>query len=62
MKLHITSIEAVDEADDLAFTVQTFDSHTASIELKQTVHNVESWRELAADVEKALLMLNLETT
>jgi hypothetical protein len=60
VKLEIVKIEATDDADHLAFSVEKFDSESATVELKHTVHNIESWREIAAEIERALTMLALE--
>lgn len=59
-RLYITSIEGVDKADDLLFRVEMFDSEAATVELKQTTHNAESWRDLADAVAKALDMMRLD--
>lgn len=58
--LHVVAIEATDEANELVFKVETFDSGTATIDLKQTTHSAASWAALAADVGRAIAMLSLE--
>jgi fatty acid-binding protein DegV len=60
IKLHVVAVEATDEVDDLIFTVKCFDSESAELELKQTVHNAASWAELSADVARAIEMLKLD--
>lgn len=60
LTLHVVAIEATDEAHDLAFKVETFDSGAATVELRQATHNAASWAALAADVGRAIAMLNLE--
>ena len=40
--------------------VSCFDEYCAEVSIKETVHTVESWRELAAAIEAAIMRLNLE--
>ncbi len=60
-KIYITAIEAEDEAGELVFTAKMFDASTVEILLKQTTNTAESWRELAADVGRAIEMFGLKT-
>lgn len=57
--LHITAIEACDDQGDLLFAVKMFDSGAVEIDLKQTCHNASSWQELAAEVARAIKMMDL---
>ena len=59
-KLHVVAVEATDDANDLLFTVKCFDSESAEVDLKQTVHNTASWAELSAGVALAIEMLKLD--
>ena len=40
--------------------VSVFDEYCAEVLIKETVHTAESWRELAAAIEAAIVQLNLE--
>ena len=59
-KIYITKVEAVDKCGDLSFHVETFDSNTAVVELTISCFTLESWKETAKDIEKAIEMLKLE--
>lgn len=59
-QIYPTAVEATDESDDLIFKVELFDEYAATIDLKRVTHNLASWRELSADVEKALVMLGVD--
>lgn len=59
-QIYPTAVEATDESGDLVFKVELFDECAATIDLKRTTHNLESWRELSGDVEKALIMLGVD--
>lgn len=60
-KLYITKIEAVDECKDLSFHVETFDEATATVTFQIQCFTLESWKETASDVAKAIEMLGLES-
>lgn len=58
-KIYPTAVEAVDAADTLLFTVEMYDEHCATVDIKQTTHDLASWEALARDVTVALGMLGL---
>ena len=58
--LHITEVEAYDDLQEHVFTVRCVDEACASVDLKQSAYTAASWRETAAEIEKALLMMKLE--
>lgn len=60
MKIYPVKVEAVDDVNDLVFTVTTFDEACARIELKQTLHNEHSLEELFEGLRQAFKMLDLE--
>lgn len=60
IKFNVVSVEAVDEMDELVFKVECFDNHTATVNLIQTVHTLESWTELSENVAKAIAILKLD--
>lgn len=60
MKVYPVKIEAVDDTGELVFTVETFDEHTATIELKQTLYSEHSLCELFDGLRNAFSMLDLE--
>lgn len=60
MKIYPIKVEAVNDAGDLMFTVNTFDGHCADIELKQTLHNEASLKELTDGLRKAFKLLELD--
>jgi len=51
--------ECINEIKEVMFTVGTFDSATATVEIQIAV-TVESWDEIAAKVREALVMMQLE--
>ena len=59
LKYYPVKIECTDD-NELVFNVVTFDEAVASVELHQHCYTVESWRETAQAIEKALIMLELE--
>ena len=52
-------IEAVDEDGDLQFTMETFDAHAATVEIK-TVIGPDNIDELTAALRRAVVMLELK--
>lgn len=52
-------IEAVDEAGELQFTMETFDEHAATVEIK-TVIGPDNIDELTAAMRRAVVMLELK--
>lgn len=60
IKFNVVSVEAVDEMDELVFKVECFDNNTATVNLIQTVHTLESWTELSENVAKAIAILKLD--
>ena len=59
IKVYPVKIEAVDEAGDVAFTMETFDQHAASVDIRTTIGpgNID---ELVAAMRRAVQMLELE--
>ena len=59
IKVYPVKIEAVDESNNLAFTIETFDQHCASVEFKALIgpSNID---ELVAAMRTAVQMLELE--
>lgn len=51
--------ECLTEFADVMFTVEAFDSATATVKIQIAV-TVESWDEIAAKVREALVMMQLE--
>lgn len=60
MKVYPVKIEAVDDAGELLFTVEAFDQHTATIELKQSLYSERSLEDLFSGLRNAFSMLDLE--
>jgi hypothetical protein len=58
MKCYPTKFEAVNEINDLAFTVECFDESCASVTIQSLV-TVESWREMSAMIEQCLIGMKL---
>ena len=58
--LHISEVEGYDDAKEHVFTVRCVDEACAGVDLKQIAHTAASWREVSAEIEKALTMLKLE--
>lgn len=56
--MYPTKFEAVDDAGDVAFTVETFDEVCASVGISSVV-TVASWDEISAKVREALVAMNL---
>ena len=52
-------IEAVDEAGDVQFTMETFDTHCATVEIK-TVIGPGNIDQLTAAMRRAVVMLELK--
>lgn len=52
-------IEAVDEAGDVQFTMETFDAHAATVVIK-TVIGPDNIDELTAAMRRAVVMLELK--
>lgn len=59
IKIYPVKIEAIDEAGDLAFTMETFDQHAASVDIR-TVIGPDNIDELVAAMRSAVQMLELE--
>ena len=59
IKIYPVKIEAIDEAGDLAFTMETFDKSAASVDIK-TVIGPDNIDELVAAMRSAVQMLELE--
>lgn len=59
MKIYPVKIEAVDDANELQFTVTTFDEACAAIELRQTLHSNASLDELCKALRRAFKLLEL---
>jgi hypothetical protein len=57
-----TMIDIVDDelCGKVAAYVSCHDEHCAEVGIKQTIHTVETWRELSAAIEAAIVQLNLE--
>jgi len=60
VKVYATKVEGVDETGELLFKVESFDEHTATIELTPTVHNAESLEQLFTGLRWAFAKLGLE--
>ncbi len=58
IKLYAESVAGYSN-EELLFSVKTFDSGCATVELKQTLHNRESWDEIAQKIGEAIGMLSL---
>ena len=56
-RLEVFGIEIV-YADDHAATVKAFDECASEVTLVYKVHTPESWRELSAKIEEALLQIH----
>jgi hypothetical protein len=54
-------IEAVDDINELVFTVETCDEACAEIDLRRKLHNKASLEELVEGLRKAFDMLDLQT-
>ena len=59
IKVYPVKIEAVDESGEVQFTMETFDQHAASVEIK-TVVGPGNINELVAAMRRAVQMLELE--
>ena len=59
IKVYPVKIEAVDEAGDVAFTMETFDQYAASVDIKTTI-GPSNINELVAAMRRAVQMLELE--
>ena len=61
MKVYPTKFEAYSEPDciDSMFKVEAFDEGAATVSI-DTVVNVESWDEIAVEVRKCLVAMELE--
>jgi hypothetical protein len=44
----------------VAAYVSRYSEDCAEVKIKQIIHNVETWRELSAAIEAAIVKLNLE--
>ena len=57
-----TMIDIVDNdfCDTVAAYVSVHDEVCAEVGIKQPIHTVETWRELSAAIEAAIVQLNLE--
>lgn len=61
MKIYPVKIEAVDELNELVFTVETFDEHCATIDIKKNLQTEDSLDDLFSGIREAFKMLQLET-
>lgn len=59
IKVYPIKIEAVDEAGDLQFTMETQDAHAATVEIK-TIIGPDNIDELTAAMRRAVVMLELK--
>ena len=57
-RCEVSEIDIVDATDELAAKVKCFDEYASSIELHHQCHTVDSWRELSAKIEEALLQIH----
>lgn len=60
IKVFPTKVDAFDDDNEPVFSVATFDEFCATVKLTQPAYTVESWRETAQAIEKALILLELE--
>lgn len=61
IRLEPVKIEAYDDySGEHVFTVETFDECVATVNLIQSCHTVESWREMAEAITEALKRLELK--
>lgn len=60
MKVYPTQVECIDDSGEVVFRVETFDEHTASIKLADTVVSEKSVDELFASLRTAFTMLDLK--
>ena len=58
----VTEIEIVSFDDYPVGMVRCFDEVCSEVTLKETCHTVESWRELSAKIEEALLQIHPAST
>jgi len=57
-RCEVTAVEICDDDNDSAATVVCFDEFASVIMLSQNTHSPESWRELSAKIEEALLQIH----
>jgi hypothetical protein len=55
-----TAIEITNPDNPVAARVEVFDEVSSEVELVDTVNTAESWRELSAAIESAIVQLNLD--
>ena len=58
MNLYITAMEAYedDKGEMPMFSIEAFDEVSFDVQLKSTVHTLESWRDLSAKIDSALTL------
>ena len=58
-RCEVCMVEIYDFDDEVAAKIQCFDSEASSVTVTdKNVHTVESWRELSAKIEEALLQIH----
>lgn len=57
-RCELTSIEIYDFDHEVAAKIECFDECSSEVKVQTSVHTVESWRELSAKIEEALMRIN----
>lgn len=57
-RCEVTAVEIFDDDNDSAATVVCCDEFASVITLAQNTHGPDSWRELSAKIEEALLQIH----
>jgi predicted lipoprotein with Yx(FWY)xxD motif len=57
-RCEVTEIEIYAFDQDVAAQVECFDECSSEVKVATSVHTVESWRELSAKIEEALLQIH----
>ena len=60
MAAYLNEITAIDitSLGELSARVIAFDEHTSEVTIDGSLHTVESWRELSAQIEAAILAIH----
>ena len=57
-RLEIYGIDITDDLNELCAKIEAFDEECSSITIIGGPHTVDSWRELSAKIEEALLQIH----
>ena len=57
-RCEITAIDIVDYENELSAKITAFDECASEVQVTPLAHTVDSWRELSAKIEEALLQIH----